>query len=71
LHALSFSPDGHSLASAGLDGKVRFWDVNTGWQRDGFDWGIGEVHSVAFASDGMRAAAGGENAIVLWDIDSW
>jgi len=36
--------------------------VQTGKSRTAFDWGIGEVYSVCFAADGMRAAAGGQGA---------
>ncbi len=57
--------------SAQGDGKVRFWDVESGQLRRAFDWGIGEVKSVVFSPDGMRAAAGGEGQILVWDIDGW
>ena len=34
------------------------------------DWEIGPMCSIAFAPDGMRAAAGsGKGKIVVWDID--
>jgi WD40 repeat protein len=48
---------------------VRFWDLATGRDR-AFRWKIGEVHALAFAPDGMTAAAGGEHGdIVVWDVD--
>ena len=50
---------------------MSFWDISSGRAKSSFDWGIGTVHSVAFAPDGMRAAAGGVGKIVLWDIDDW
>ena len=28
LHAITFSPDGARLASAGGDGRIRIWDAN-------------------------------------------
>jgi hypothetical protein len=48
---------------------VRLWDIDSGRQRAAFDWGIGKVYAVAFAPDGMRAAAGGQQNIVVWDVD--
>jgi WD40 repeat protein len=71
VNSLSFSPDNRTLASASSDGTVRFWDAETGQQREAFDWKIGRVWTVAFASDGMRAAAGGDwGNLILWDVDN-
>ncbi|MFO0877538.1 MAG: WD40 repeat domain-containing protein [Gemmataceae bacterium] len=73
LHALCFSPDGRTLASAAgqQQGVVSFWEVQTGSRMSSFDWNIGEIHSMAFAPDGMRACAGGDGKIMVWDIDDW
>jgi eukaryotic-like serine/threonine-protein kinase len=71
LRALCYSPDGKVIVTAGGEGVVTFWDVQTGKSRTAFDWGIGEVFSVAFAADGMRAAAGGAGQVVIWDVDGW
>jgi WD40 repeat protein len=69
LRALCYSPNGKTIITAGGEGIVTFWDVQSGKERTSFDWGIGEVFSVSFAPDGMRAAAGGSGQVVIWDID--
>jgi WD40 repeat protein len=58
-----------AFVSGGQDATLRMWDTASGAQRCAFDWQIGKVYTVAIAPDGMRAAAGGERDIVIWDVD--
>lgn len=48
---------------------MRLWDVATGRQLAGYDWGQGEVYDLAFAPDGLTAAAACARAVVVWDVD--
>jgi len=72
--SVAFTRDGHFLATGGWDGTVRLWDPHTGQERAKYDWGLGRVNAVAFAPDGMTAAAAGTSPeIIIWDVDdlSW
>jgi WD40 repeat protein len=66
---VAFLPDGRTLLSVGWDGILRFWDVASRRQRTAFDFGVGRAHCAAVAPDGMTAAAGGDGAIVVWDLE--
>src|SRR5207237_558150 len=66
IHALAFSPDGKTLASADRNRVVRFWDVSK--RRE-----VGRVScsagALAYSPDGKILAAGGlsDNAVRLLD----
>lgn len=68
--AVAFHPSGDFFATANGDGKVDFWDAQTGVRRHSFDWGIGKLHDVAFDATGDRAACCGKSGeVVVWDVD--
>lgn len=67
---LAFHPSGRFLAATSNDATVKFFDVTNWTVAAAFDWGIGQLRSIAFSGDGMLAAAGGEDGrIVVWDVD--
>lgn len=67
---MAFAPDGRSLLLACEDGQIRLWDVNSRQVRATYDWQIGTVRCVAFAPDGLTAAAGGDGVVLVWDVDA-
>jgi WD40 repeat protein len=67
---VAFHPSGDFLATASNDRAIRLWDVE-GWKTiRTFEWKAGRMRSIAFAPDGLIAAAGGESGeFVLFDFD--
>lgn len=73
VHSLSFSPKRQWLASAGEDGRVRFWQLNSDETNSAvaaIPAQDGPVYSVSFSPDGqLFASAGADKVIRLWQMD--
>ena len=70
VRALSFSPDGHLLASSN-DKKVILWNLNT-YQALGnpLQGHSDDVATLTFSPDGQLLASGSrDDTIVLWDVN--
>lgn len=63
-------PSNGQLITGGVDGVVSCWDMNSWHQLMSYRWDIGPIYTLAFAADGLRAAAAGHGAVILWDFDA-
>jgi WD40 repeat protein len=77
LYSVAVSPDGRLLASRGLDGVVRVWELASGKEVAGFrlPYGGNWTDTVSFAPDGRHLAAAADvgpssSAVLVWDVAS-
>lgn len=69
--SVALTPDGKQLASGAADGKIKFWDVESGRCLRTLDGHEEWVQAVALSSDGRSLASGGrDNLVKLWDVES-
>jgi WD40 repeat protein len=69
--AIAWHPGGKFFATVNGDGKVDFWNADTGQRKETFEWGTGKLLDIAFDSTGDRAACCAESGeIVVWDVDN-
>lgn len=68
--ALAPHPSGKWLAVGQDDGLVRTFETATWNEVSSHQWPVKPVAGLAFAPDGLKAAAGGDaGKVVVWDVD--
>jgi RNA polymerase sigma factor (sigma-70 family) len=71
--AVCISPDGKTVAAAGIDNIIRLWDAACGQELRKLDARLvhtdGDIVSLAFSPDGQTLAAALVNQVIrLWDV---
>jgi len=70
IHSVATDPSGTRLATAGIDGTVRIWNLETGELERVFVCHRWHTSEVAWSHDGTRLATNahaGDNALRVWD----
>ena len=71
INSISFSPDGHTLASGSSDNTVRLWDMDTRTEIGILDGHTAAVNSVSFSPDGRTLTSrSDDNTLRIWDVDT-
>ncbi len=69
--SVAFSPDGKTIVSGSLDGKVILWDAQTGEVKHIFRFAEYCSIRVAFSPDSKMLASGSrDKTIRLWDLQT-
>jgi WD40 repeat protein len=69
--SVSFSPDGHRLASASDDWTVKVWGAHTGQEERTLKGHTGSVFAVSFSPDDRHlASASADGTVKVWDAQT-
>jgi WD40 repeat protein len=68
VNSISFTPDGLTIATAGVDNTIRFWDLS-GRAIFSFGSSHGNINRIRFSNNGkILVSAGRDGTARLWDV---
>lgn len=74
IQVVAWSPDGMTIATGQSDGTVSLWDFNpdgpSATVRATLSGHAGSVNVLAWSADGRLASAGGDQTIIIWNVDT-
>ena len=69
IYALTFSPDGKTLASAGYDRVIKLWNVEKPTEPRLLEDHSDTIYALSFHPDGkLLASAAADRAVKVWDV---
>ncbi|MEG4322113.1 MULTISPECIES: CHAT domain-containing protein [unclassified Microcoleus] len=69
VYAVTFSPDGQTLASGGAKQPIKLWRLSNGELKSNLTGHTDDVYAVAFSPDGKYLASGSaDRTIRIWDL---
>jgi len=70
LRAVSFSPDGSTLGSAGDDGMISLWDLDNRTLKNTLSGKSGKISSLCFSPTGKFIISAATASVDVWDVTS-
>lgn len=66
--AVAVTTDGSAVLAGGVPGGVEVYDADSRTRRATFDFGVGSVHALAVAPDGLTTAVAGDAGLAVFDL---
>ena len=71
INSITYSQDGTTIATGGMDNKVWLWDIRTGSNRLALSGHSSMINIVAYSQDGLTIASGSNDTTVrLWNAST-